>query len=83
MPRQKISDFLEGNEETNMDENKLKIILRGVSKANIFGEDGSQPAEAVEKYVSSFINQGYKLFHVSMVGQDQSMVQMIYVLVKE
>lgn len=70
-------------ENTEMAIQKLKQIARPVNRQGIWGEDGSMPLTAVEEYVQNFLNEGFKLVYVNIIGQNDVMVNMLYVLIKE
>lgn len=63
-------------------EYKIKHIIRAISKTNMPMGD-AEPLPQVEAYISQYLENGYKLIFVYMLGQDPEMINLLYVLAKE
>ena len=68
---------------TSAPKKDIKHIIRGMNKQNLYGDDGSLPVYEIEAYIREYLNSGYTLAKVEVLGQDPNMIQMFYVLVKE
>lgn len=63
-------------------ESKIKHIIRAISKTGM-PMGAAEPLPQVEAYISQYLEAGYKLNYVVMIGQDPEMINMLYVLTKE
>jgi len=68
----------------------VKLVVRAISINNQFNPDGSMPLMAVEEYINSYLNSGYKLMQVQFIrthtapDSPQPMaIELLFVLYKE
>ena len=83
MARPKLNSNLNGESNKMSDQSLVKHVVRGINRANAFGEDGSMPVSEIDVYLSQLVGEGYKLRYVYQIAQNETMIQMLYVLVKE
>jgi hypothetical protein len=90
-PKQLVFPSMEVEEKSDVRENvkvateyRIKHIIRAISKTGLPMQGGQiEPLPQVEAYISSFMDQGYKLAYTVMLGQDPEMINMLYILTKD
>ena len=73
---------VEQGENVMDDERKLKIIVRGINKKDMFGPEGDLPGKVVEDYVNSYLVNGYELNQVYMIANTQDLINLLFILTK-
>ena len=65
--------------------NNLKIVKRGLALKGDGLEAGAMPVGAVEKYVSDYLDNGYKVVSIMRVNDPNNMnyVDLLFILAKE
>ena len=69
--------------ENVMAELKIKHVVRGINKKNMWGVEGDMPVEEVEKTLTQYVDAGYKLINVYMIANMPDFVNLLYIFVKE
>lgn len=82
LPNMQIKEKQENIKMAVQNEYKIKHIIRAISKTGSQMGD-AEPLAQVEAYISQYLESGYKLVFVYMIGQDPEMINLLYVLAKE
>jgi hypothetical protein len=61
----------------------IKHVVRGINKKGMFGTEGDMPVEAVEQTLAQYVDAGYKLKEVYMIGNTPDLINLLYIFVKE
>jgi hypothetical protein len=66
-----------------MAEQKLKLIVRSISKTGMVTAEGAVPVHEVEAYVSTFLAEGFRVLNAVYMGETPEFITMLFVLVKD
>jgi hypothetical protein len=67
----------------SMAEQKLKLIVRSISKTGMITAEGAVPVQEVETYVSAFLAEGFRVLNAVYMGETPEFITMLFVLVKD
>ena len=65
------------------DEMKIKHLVYGINKQNMYGTAGDLPAPVVEQKINEYLVAGWKLNQVYLILNDPNFINLLYILVKE
>jgi NAD(P)H-flavin reductase len=74
---------LQLDEEIIEMENKVKIVVRTITRDNSYGVNGSVPAGVLEERVTEYLDQGYKISSSNFVESVVEGHVIMFILVKE
>jgi len=70
-------------ENVMADEAKIKHVVRGINKKGMYGAEGDMPVAEVEKTLTQYVDAGYVLKEVYMIGNTPDLINLLYIFVKE
>jgi hypothetical protein len=73
---------VEQGENVMSDEFPIKHVVRGINKKGMYGVEGDIPVEAVEATLAHYVNAGYTLKEVYMIGNTPDLINLLYIFVK-